>query len=73
LTKYISKKKQQVYNKFQKYTKNGSLVYFNAFLVKFKSIEGLLEQNELTKTKQLLVNITIDKKYKNEGFFTEFG
>jgi hypothetical protein len=33
----------------------------------------LLEQNELTETKQLLVDITINEKHKDEGFFTEFG
>jgi hypothetical protein len=33
----------------------------------------LLEQNELIETEQLLVDITIDKKHKNKGFFTEFG
>jgi hypothetical protein len=32
----------------------------------------LLEQNELIEIEQLLVNITIDKKHKNEGFFIEF-
>jgi hypothetical protein len=72
LIKYISEEKQQIYNKFWKYTKDGSLAYFSVFLVEFESIKGLLEQNELTKIKQLLVDITIDEKYKNEGFFTEF-
>jgi hypothetical protein len=73
LTKYIPEEKQQVYNKFRKYTKNRSLVYFSIFLIKFKGVESLLEQNELTETEQLLIDITIDKKYKNEGFFIEFG
>jgi hypothetical protein len=72
LTKHISEKKQQVYNKFQKYTKDGSLVYFNIFLVEFKGIESLLEQSELIEIEQLLVDITIDKKHKNENFFTKF-
>jgi hypothetical protein len=73
LIKYISEKKQQVYNKFRKYTKDGSLVYFSVFLVKFESVKSLLEQSELTETKQLLIDITINKKHKNEGFFIEFG
>jgi hypothetical protein len=73
LTKYISKKKQQVYNKFRKYTKDGSLVYFSIFLIEFESIKSLSEQNKLIKTKQLLVNITIDEKHKNERFFIKFG
>jgi hypothetical protein len=49
------------------------LVYFSIFLVEFESVKGLLEQNELTETEQLLVNITIDKKHENKGFFIEFG
>jgi hypothetical protein len=73
LTKYISEKKKQIYNKFRKYTKDRSLAYFSAFLVEFKSIKGLSEQNKLTETEQLLVDITIDKEHKNKGFFTEFG
>jgi hypothetical protein len=72
LIKHISKKKQQVYNKFRKYAKDGLLAYFSVFLVKFEGVEGLLEQNELTETKQLLVNITIDEKHKNKRFFIEF-
>jgi hypothetical protein len=72
LTKYISEKKQQVYNKFRKYTKDGSLVYFSVFLVEFENIKGLLEQNELIKTEQLLANITIDEKHENKGFFIKF-
>jgi hypothetical protein len=69
----MSEKKQQVYNKFRKYTKEGSLVYFSIFLVEFESVKGLLKQSELTETKQLLVDITINEKHKNEGFFIEFG
>jgi hypothetical protein len=69
----MSEKKQQVYNKFRKYTKEGSLAYFSVFLVEFESIKSLSEQNELTETKQLLADITINKEYKNEGFLTEFG
>jgi hypothetical protein len=73
LTKYISEKKQQVYDKFWKYTKDRSLAYFSVFLVEFESIKGLLKQNKLTETEQLLVDITIDKKYKDKRFFIEFG
>jgi hypothetical protein len=68
----MSEKRQQVYNKFRKYAKDRSLVYFSLFLVKFKNIKSLLEQNELTETKQLLVDITINEEYKNKGFFIEF-
>jgi hypothetical protein len=32
----------------------------------------LLEQNELTETKQLLIDIIIDEKHKNKRFFIEF-
>jgi hypothetical protein len=40
--RHIPEKKQQVYTKFQQYTQEEVLpVYFNIFLVKFKSIERL--------------------------------
>jgi hypothetical protein len=45
------------------------VIYFGIFLVKFKSIKGLLllrEQNELTEIKQLLAIISI-KKYNNNN------
>jgi hypothetical protein len=69
----MSEKKQQVYNKFRKYTKDRSLAYFNIFLIEFESIKSLSEQNKLIETEQLLVDIIIDEKHKDEGFFTEFG
>jgi hypothetical protein len=49
------------------------LAYFNIFLIKFENIKSLSKQNELIETEQLLADITIDKEYKNKGFFIEFG
>jgi hypothetical protein len=69
----MSEKKQQVYNKFRKYSKDRLLVYFNIFLVEFENVKNLLEQNKLTEIEQLLADIIINEEYKNEGFFTEFG
>jgi hypothetical protein len=69
----MSEKRQQVYNKFRKYTKDRSLAYFSVFLVEFEGIKSLSEQSKLTETKQLLVDIIIDEEYENEGFFTKFG
>jgi hypothetical protein len=34
---------------------------------------GVTEQNKLIEIEQLLIDIIIDEKYKNEGFFIEFG